>query len=860
MAAGVGKTFEMLTQAQRLKASGLDVVVGIVETHGRLDTAKLLEGLEIIPRKVLPYRGVELNELDVDAILKRKPKIVLVDELAHSNAPESRHAKRYQDIEEILTAGIDVFSTLNVQHLESRKETVEQMTGINIRETIPDSVIDRADEVELIDLPPDILIERLEQGKVYVAGNIDNAKANFFQKGNITALREIALRLTAEKVDQDLQGFSREHGILKPLKTSEKLLVALGPNPSAERLVRLTRKLAYNLEATWVAVFIETENNLEGTELEAARKAMDLAKALGAEVITARSPDIAEAILRVAKENQITQIILGRPKPSFWSWLHSDRKLLDTLLLRAGAIDIHLVETNELARPIRLLRPLGNFRSPLRSYGLAIGTTVFAVLMCLVFQNDLEYSAIGLILLLDVIVQGLYVGQGPLMLSAALTAALWNFLFIPPRYTFYISRLEDVLLFAIFVVGAFVMGSLIRRVRARELTYRNREAQAQTLLDLSEKLSEASNLEHLVKNVTKVVGNIFTTDVAISLIDETNPESLRNLPWSAWQLDSKDQSLAHWAFSKRVKTGRFTDTLRDATGLHLPLVTRGKCVGILSLRPRRSRIFVSDEMQLMDAFASYLAVALERLLLQESALQNRELEISLQLEKSLLNSVSHELRTPITTITGNLSALEDPKLFENQNLRSQFIADIKTALTRLNQVISNLLDVSRLESGVIRTKAQWTDLSDIFIGCKKDLIAFKDLEPSRIRIAENKSQILVLVDENLLRQALMNILHNALKYSPLDTTVEVRTLENEAGLLLEILDHGPGVSTDNLSLIFDRFKRLDPEKTGGVGLGLPIAKGFLEAQGLSISAKNGTSSGLLVTIQFPSAYYKILSL
>jgi len=858
MAAGVGKTYEMLTQAHRLKADGIDVVVGIIETHGRKDTAALLDGLEIIPRRSQTYRGVTLSELDVDAIVARKPKVVLIDELAHTNAPESRHQKRYQDVEEILNAGIDVFSTLNVQHLESRKDTVEQMTGISIRETIPDSIIDRADEVELIDLPPDVLIERLEQGKVYVSDNIEPARSNFFQKGNITALREIALRLTAEKVDQDLQDFSRERGILRPLKTNEKLLVALGPNPSAERLVRLTRKLAYNLEANWIAVFIETENTLNTEELEAVRNAMDLAKALGAEVITTRSPDIAEAILRVSKENQVTQIILGRPKPSIWSWINFDRKLLDSLLSRAGSIDLHLVETNEQVRPIRLFKPRRVFQSSLQSYALALGTTAFAVLMCLTFQNDLEYSAIGLILLLNAIVQGLYVGQGPLMLSATVTAALWNFLFIPPRYTFFISRLEDVLLFIIFVVGAFVMGSLIRRVRAREITYRNREAQAQTLLDLSEKLAESSNMEHLVKNVSQVVGRTFTTDVAISIVDELNSDNIRNLPWCVWQLDSKDQSLAQWAFSKKIKTGRFTETLRDANGLHLPLITRGKCVGILSLRPRRSRILIANEMQLLDAFASYLAVAIERLLLQESALQNKELEISLQLEKSLVNSVSHELRTPITTISGNISALEDSKILESSTHKTQLLDDMKLALARLNQVVSNLLDVSRLESGVVRAKAQWTDLNDIFSSCRKDLHLFIDLVPSRINIEESKSQILLLVDEALFRQALINVLHNALKYSPISKPVEVKMILQNENLILQILDHGSGVSPESLSIIFDRFKRLEPGKTGGVGLGLPIAKGFLEAQGLSIQAANDPGSGLLVTIAFPPAYYKIL--
>lgn len=628
MAAGVGKTYAMLKAAQLQLKAGIQIVVGVVETHGRAETQALLSELEIIPRTRVEYRGHTLEEMNLDAILERHPQLVLVDELAHTNAPGVRHPKRYQDVIELLDAGINVYTTLNVQHLESRADTVRQITGILVRETVPDSVVDLADEVELIDLTPEELRQRLAEGKVYIAESAEIAAKKFFRVGNLTALREMALRLTAERVDHQLQDYMSVERIAGPWKSSERLMVAVGANPLTERLVRWTRRMAYNLAAPWLAVNVETSQVLAEEDKAQLAHNLALARELGGEVVTTSDEDVVRALLRIAHERNVTQIVVGKPKSDLFYDLVRGGALVDRLIRASGDLDIYVVtgETSEVKRGKRpgdvyrrfihsqRLRPV--IRSNRREYIAAAIVVTIVVGINLWAAQWIGSQATGLILLFTVSLLAFLIGRGPVLLAALLSAVLWKVLFSPPIFTLGVMGVENTLMFGLYFVIALATGSLRARLRAQEIAVRYREKRTAALYALARAITTAPNLDSVLKSAVQQIGQVFDAEVAFLLREEENRLPYTAHPTSTLVVDEKERSVAAWTFTNRKPAGRFTDTLPMANAHWLPLITPNGVIGVMGVRAREPLSL--DQESLLETFATQVALAVEREVLDEA--------------------------------------------------------------------------------------------------------------------------------------------------------------------------------------------------------------------------------------------------
>src|SRR6266853_1270151 len=603
MSPGVGKTYAMLQAARQKQADGCEVVIGIVETHGRKETEALLEGMPIMPRTQIEYRGTKLEEMDLDAILTWHPGLAVVDELAHTNAPGSRHPKRYQDVLELLDAGINVFTTLNVQHVGSRSDTVRQITGAPVSETVPDSVLDLADQIVLLDLTPDQLLSRLAEGKVYLGERAEWAAKNFFRESNLTALREMALRVVAEHVDRDLREIMSEQKIPGPWKSADRLLVAVSASPYSERLIRYTRRLASSMEASWVVVIIEGPLSLSQEEQARLARYRVLARQLGAEVITTPGRDVAGALLRVAREHNVTQIVIGKPLGSRWtSFLKRDP--LRWLMRNSGNIDIHMIPADESAPPWRgetIEERLA--RAPWRDFGLALAIVAFVTAFSLSIFDYTGYWAVSLFYLLAVVLAATTLRRWPTLFLAALSALLWNFLFIPPRFTFYITHFHDFMMFGAYFVIALVIGHLATKLREREQSERRREERATALYRFTRSLAASRDLDEALPKVLSLIKESFQADAAVWLRDENG---LTQHPASTFVPSSKDESVAVWAFQKKQAAGRSTETLPDADALHIPLITGDRAEVVLTVRLDGAPSL--EQRELLDAFAARLAL------------------------------------------------------------------------------------------------------------------------------------------------------------------------------------------------------------------------------------------------------------
>src|SRR5882724_5855570 len=680
MSPGVGKTYAMWQAARQKQAEECEVVVGSVETHGRKETDALLEGMPIMPRLQIEYRGTTLSEMDLDAILTWHPGLAVVDELAHTNAPGSRHPKRYQDVLELLDAGIDVYTTLNVQHVGSRSDTVRQITGAPISETVPDSVLDLADEIVLVDLTPDQLRTRLAEGKVYLGERAEWAAKNFFRESNLTALREMALRVVAEHVDRDLREIMSEERIPGPWKSADRLLVAVSASPYSERLIRYTRRLASSMEASWVVANIEGPRPLSQEEQTRLTRYIALARQLGAEVISTPGREVAETLLRVARENNVTQIVIGKPLVrrwfSFWK-----RDLLGWLVRHSGNTDIHMIPGEESAQPRRESLEERLARTPWQDFGIALGIVAGVTGFSLLIANFIDYRAIALFYLFAVVIAGTRLRRWPTLFLAALSALLWNLLFIPPRFTFYISKFEDFMMFGAYFVIAVVIGHLATQLHEREQAERRREERATALYRLTRSLAASRDLSEALPKVLQLIRDFFQADAAVWLRDENG---LTQHPASTFVPSKKDESVAMWAFQKKQAAGKSTNTLPDSECLHIPLVASDRGEGVLSVRLKT--LPTLEQRELLDAFAAQLAVFVNK----ERALQeSREAQVageSQKLQKVLFDSVSHELKTPLAAMT---AALQQPRPDS---------VELQQAARRLTHTVANLLDATRLES------------------------------------------------------------------------------------------------------------------------------------------------------------------
>lgn len=833
MCPGVGKTYAMLQAARQRHDDGVEVLIGFIETHGRKDTMALIEGLPVAERTIINYRNTQLEEMDLDPILTWHPKLVIVDELAHTNVPGSRHPKRYQDVLELLDAGIDVYTTLNVQHVESRKDTVSQITGIEVRETVPDSILDLASEITLIDLTPSQLRTRLAEGKVYLGERAFTAAENFFSESNLMALREMALRLTAEHVDRDLR-------ILKPLsatdpwKAGDRLLVAIGPSPSSEKLIRWTRRMASTMEASWLAVYIETAQSFFPKDQAQLTLNLALARELGAEVIVLQGVSIGPALIRIATQHNVSQIIIGKPGPrSFLSRFQPS--FVDWLVSNSGEIDVHLVRAvNQLSGQIpQRLFP----RLPKAGFAEALSIAAIVTVLGFLLEQITGYRAIALFYLLGVIFASLRLRRIPTLFLATLSAALWDYLFIPPKFTFYVNHIEDFMMLAMNFVVAIAIGHLTTRLRERELAERHGEKRATALYRLSQALTSSDTLNATVAIAIGQIKETFDVPSALILCDENGFYNDHAHPSSTLILSEKEESVAAWVFLKKQISGRFTDTLPNSEALHLPLVTRERTMGVLAIGISSPLTF--QQRELLETFVTQIALALEK---DQLSLQNHKAQVnaqSEQLQRTLFDSVSHELKTPLAAISAAL----------DQAPTTPILKEIRRAVERLTRVVNHLLDMTRLDSGLLKPTFEWCDPEELIREALEEVQDLTRTHQISCEIQENTSPI--LVDDRLLKQVLITLLTNAVIYSPPGSLITISYLRDEKSAHFSVSDSGGGIKKGEDKKIFEKFYRIPGTPAGGIGLGLSVAKRLIEAHEGNLIANNRKGGGACFTITLP---------
>jgi len=841
MCPGVGKTYAMLLAARQRQSEGLSVLVGVVETHGRVETEELLEGLDVLPRKKLPYGAHVLEEFDLDEALKRRPDLLLVDELAHTNAPGSRHRKRYQDVMELLDAGIDVCSTLNVQHIESQIDTVRQITGVAVRETVPDSILDRAQEIQLIDLSVEKLKERLTEGKVYLGERAEVAKTGFFRETNLTALRELALRFTAEHVDRDLEDLRREKKVSSPWKTHARLMVGVAPSPYSESLVRWTRRAAGRIGCPWLAVWVERTQPLSSSEQELLGRSLTLARNLGGEVVHATGDDVAATLLDTARDRNVSQIVVG--KPDRWRWWKPS--LADRIIAGSGDIDVCVVRPLIGRRsPVAPMRQ-GTTRSiPWRDYAEVLAVTLGLVSASWVLLPVAGYTLPALVFLFGIVGIGLRVSRGAVVLMAALCALLWNFLFIPPRFTLHVERPEDMVMLAMFFIVALGMGHLTTQLRRREKAERRRQIETDALLRVTQNAALAPEMEKGLARALRTIDSVLEGETALVVreLDRSLPAAAH--PASSYLPPEQELGVASWAYTNRQVAGRFTDTLPSSAATWFPLQTATSTMGVLGLCLRDPNAALDfTGRQAMEAFVLQLALVLEKDHFIYAVNQAELIEKSEQLRRTLLDSVSHELKTPLAVIRAAVDGWSDPG-------GEPYRREIVTATKRLQRVVDGLLQMARLESEVVEPKREWCEVAELIADAME---ATGDVMSDRtVRIEVPNEMPLVKTDAALLSQALSNILHNAAVYSPAGSPIEVFTSYAAGKLRLMVRDHGPGLPPGEEARVFGKFHRAPGVPAGGTGLGLSIARGFVRALGGDITAWNHAEGGAVFEIVLTS--------
>ena len=852
MAAGVGKTYAMLKAAQALKNRGTSVVVGYVETHGRPETEALLSGLPIVPRARISYKGKQLEDMDIDAILAKNPEYVLVDELAHTNAEGMRHAKRFQDVLELIDNGINVFTTLNVQHVESLVDTVRQISGIAVRETVPDSVLDAADEIELVDLPPDELLARLKEGKVYAPDRSAVAAGNFFRKGNLTALREIALRKTAQRVDLQLRDYMQEHRINGPWKTMERLMVGVGPSPYSEQLIRWTRRVAATMEAPWVAVYVKTPQPLSDESEKRLKKNIALAQELGATLITTNDDNIVHALLRVAKLNNVTQIVIGKSLTTPLRDLIQGGSLVSRLIRASGGIDIYVVQGDAAGPGTRRKRhwELPGIISPLRQYVISCCAIFGATVACFLASRYVDYRSVGMFLLFIISVLSLFFGRGPLFSAAVLSAISWDYLFIPPVFTFSISHPSDVMMVSLFFAVALASGVLTSRIRIKETVVRRREFQSSTLYSFVNDMAAAEGIDDIAQAGIKTLTTVFKTPVALFLpgSDAAIGKGIHEL--STFRPESeKELSVAEWVFANKKPAGRATSTLAFAEGVYFPLIIHENRIGVVGLVLPDKAIITSEQEALLMMFLHQWAFAIDRARLRVDAEKTQRYAESERLNKTLLSSISHELRTPLATITGASSSLADPGVAGNKVAQGILAGEIRTAAFRLNRLVENLLDMTRIESGGLKVLKDWCDIRDLINGVTTDLEGELSEHTAIVSVAEDMP--LVKLDGPLVQQAISNIVLNAAQYAPPGTKIKINAQFSAGNLIMTIEDEGPGIPEESIEKVFEKFYRAPGSSAGGTGLGLSIVKGFIIAHNGTVDVRNLPEGGARFVIKVP---------
>jgi two-component system sensor histidine kinase KdpD len=847
MVAGVGKTYAMLKHAQQLKEQRFDVVVGFVETHGRNDTLAQISDLEVLPRKTIVHRDVAIEEFDLDEALKRKPQIILVDELAHTNVPGSRHPKRYQDILELLRQGIDVHTTLNVQHLQSRADTVAQVTGVIVSEIVPDSIIDRADDIIFIDQDPDEIILRLKQGKIYSSEKALAAEKNFFKEGNLTALREMGLRLMAQRVDQELSEFRTLQGEPLGARPHHRLVVAVFASPFSEYLIRWTRRHAYALNCPWSAVYVRTSHTLSDEEEALLRKNLSTVRELGGMVIEIQDDDIVQGILRAAAAQEATQLVLGKPRERAW-WAFWKQNISNTLLYGQTKIDVHVVAPpDHTAKGMKI--PKGSrfkfhFSSP-SSMVNSVMVVGVATLLNLALLDYVAYHALGLIYMLAFCLASVFMKNFSVALAAGLSALLWNLVFIPPRFTFAITSGEDWLMLLLYLVTAGMMGTFTRKLRRSEERLRIQGERTEALYRMTKTLAGARDGSEAIHKALEQLKMQLNVDGAVWILEgKRKIEDARHQ--GKFLPDVKEWGALQWAFLNRQPSGKFTDTLPSVRGHYIPLMDQTGLWGVMGVDIADLKELGTESLSLIQAISQQLSFALGRDDIFRKLQERQVKEESEKIYKTLLNSVSHELRTPLTAIQGFADALLSRGTQDFQV--HEFAAEISQNSKRLDQVVQNFLDMGRIEAGQLKIQKQEIDFEDVIRGIWGRLK--HNVQDRQVNFHFPQNPVLLDMDALLISQAVENVLKNAFVYTPVTAIIEIVLTSDGRHARLTIADNGPGLGS-HPEQVFDKFWRGNPGKTGGTGLGLSIARAFVELHEGTLSAENVRGGGAMFRMTLP---------
>jgi two-component system, OmpR family, sensor histidine kinase KdpD len=880
--AGVGKTYAMLEAARTRKAEGVDVVAGYVEPHGRVETERLLEGLEQVPFRITEYRGASLREFDLDAALARKPALVLVDEFAHTNVAGSRHAKRWQDVEELLAAGIDVYTTVNVQHIESLNDVVAQITGARMQETVPDKEFDQADEIELIDITPDELLQRLKEGKVYLPERAEHALENFFRKGNLIALRELAMRAAADRVDAEMREYRDEHAIRDTWAAGESLMVCVGPDAQAEKLVRAGKRMASALHARWLVVYVETPELLRLPEAERNRRidVLRLAESLGAESVTLDGPTAARALLEYARTRNVNRILVGKPSQrGARRWLRPSTT--NELVKHAGDMDVYVVSGQDAARarlsPVLArssaylgLAPGTSGKNRAPGYAWAIATSAVCTAICWVLKAWFDLPNLIMLYLLGAAMIATRFGRGPAVMSAILNLAAFDFFFVPPVFSFAVSDTQYLVTFAVMLAVTLIIGNLTASVRLQARVAGHRERRTASLYAMSRELAAARGAENLAKIAVRHTSEVFDSQVAMLLPDAdgriAHPHGA-SLPGS---LRGADLSVAQWVFDHGQNAGLGTDTLPGNDALYLPLKSTGPsaaetgakrqttaappapALGVLALLPANPRrVLLPEQLHLLETFAGQVALALERVRLADQA-QHAEIHAENErIRNALLSAISHDLRTPLAVIAGSASTLVEGGAALPEPKRKEMAQAIYAQARQMSQQVNNILDMTRFEIGAPQLNRQWQPLEEI-VGAVLNRMQ-PGLQGREVAVALQEDLPLALIDGGLIEQVLSNLLENAVKYTPPGSPIEIEAWATGGEITVSVVDRGPGIKPGDEERVFEKFHRGVPEgAVGGTGLGLTICRAIVEAHGGRIWAENRFVGGAMFCFTLPS--------
>jgi len=847
---GVGKTYAMLEAAHEQQADGVDVVIGWVETHGRPETEGLLKDLSLLPPRSVDYHNIALKEFNLDAALARRPQLILMDELAHTNAPGSRHPKRWQDVFELLSAGINVYTTVNVQHIESLNDVVAQITGIRVSETVPDSVLERADDVEIIDLPPDDLLQRLKEGKVYVPEQARHALQNFFRKGNLIALRELALRRTAERVDQQMEVYRRDHAVVRTWPAGETIMVCVNMKPRGPRLVRAARTMAAELHAKWMAVYVQTPRhlNVPQTDRDRISQTLRFAEQLGAETVTLTGSDVAQELLSYARSRNVTKIIVGKPVRSRWKeWIFGS--VVGDLVTHSGDIDIYVI-TGEAGEGRPLARQVWKRTSRWSAYGSAVAGVALSTMMASFMFPYFSLPNLIMVYLVGITLIAIATGRGPSVMATILSVAAFDFFFVPPYFSFAVSDIEYLLTFSMMLVVALVISGLTVRNRQQTELARQREKRTAVLYRLSRDLATHRGVASLVRVSIQHIREIFDSQVAVFIADAAKHLALQRGEQLFFEFDPKEEGVAQWVFEHSEKAGLGTDTLPGSGALYVPLIGLSGPIGVLAVRPADTeRQLDLDQQHLLDTLANQIALAIERAKLAEEAQQAHVRAETERMRNAILSSVSHDLRTPLATIAGAASSLLEGQDALTPDGRQELIRSIYSEGNRLDRLVRNLLDMMRIEAGAIQLRKDWHPFEEI-VGAALNRLEGR-LSKHQVKALFPPDPPMVLVDGLLIEQVLINLLENALKFSPPGTPIEVSLSAADREVLVEVADRGPGIPDGEEKHIFEKFYRVDPTKAGGVGLGLTICRGIVEAHGGRIWVEKRAGGGAAFRFTLP---------